>query len=193
MREPIRIKTTIDSFKNDRKFTLYVDMDGVLTDFEGDFEKISNGVPFDKHLSKNDLKTTWGLIDNEGVEWWSEMNWKTDGKKLWNHVLKYDPVILSSPSRHPDSSKGKSIWCKRELGINQDEYTRSPKNSRWDVDSKIILCSSKSMFAKRYPNSILIDDTPKKIKGWVEAGGIGILHKNTEDTIKQLTDIISKF
>ena len=192
MREPRRIKTTIDSFKNDRKFTLYVDMDGVLTDFEGDFEKISNGVSFDTHLSENDLKTTWGLIDNEGVEWWSEMNWKTDGKKLWDYVLEYEPVILSSPSRHPDSSKGKFIWCKRELGIDQDEYTRSPKNSRWDVDSKIILCSSKSMFAKRYSNSILIDDTPKKINGWVESGGIGILHKNTEDTIKQLNDIISK-
>lgn len=180
-----------ESFPN-KKFTLYVDMDGVLTDFEGDFKKISGGISFDDHLSENDLKTTWGLIDSKGVEWWSEMNWKKDGKKLWNHVLKYDPVILSSPSRHPGSYEGKFIWCKRELGIVQDEYTRSPKNSKWDLNSKIILCSSKSGFAKRYPNSILIDDTPKKIKGWEENGGIGILHKNTEDTIKQLNNIISK-
>jgi len=37
----------------------------------------------------------------------------------------------------------------------------------------------------------LIDDLPRNIDPWIEAGGIGILHKNTEDTIKKLKKIIN--
>ena len=35
-------------------------------------------------------------------------------------------------------------------------------------------------------NAILIDDFASNIKRWEAAGGIGILHKNANDTIQQL-------
>ena len=35
-------------------------------------------------------------------------------------------------------------------------------------------------------NKILIDDKPETIDNWNNAGGIGILYKNTPDTLKQL-------
>jgi hypothetical protein len=56
----------------------------------------------------------------------------------------------------------------------------------------MIINTQKDLFAKRFENSILVDDTKKKINGWRAAGGIGILHKNTKDTIKQLNEIIEK-
>ena len=36
---------------------------------------------------------------------------------------------------------------------------------------------------------MLIDDRPKNIECWVNAGGIGILHTTADETIKQLNEI----
>ena len=46
----------------------------------------------------------------------------------------------------------------------------------------------KSPDKARYAHSraILIDDRMKSIEPWIAAGGIGILHKNSQDTIQQL-------
>ena len=38
-------------------------------------------------------------------------------------------------------------------------------------------------------NKILIDDRPDNIEQWRSKGGIGILHTNTADTLKQLQNI----
>jgi hypothetical protein len=42
------------------------------------------------------------------------------------------------------------------------------------------------------PNDILIDDTRSKIDKWVEAGGTGILHNDSTDTIKVLETILER-
>ena len=49
--------------------------------------------------------------------------------------------------------------------------------------------SQKAAFAHK--KAVLVDDREINIKCWVEAGGIGILHKTADDTIKQLNDIIN--
>ena len=40
------------------------------------------------------------------------------------------------------------------------------------------------------PNAILIDDREDNVMGWIERGGIGILHITTKHTIQQLKDIL---
>ena len=47
--------------------------------------------------------------------------------------------------------------------------------------------SEKYIYAK--PRHILIDDTPEKIKGWTNAGGLGILHRNAGDSINEIKQI----
>lgn len=176
-----------------KEFQIFQDMDGCLTDFEGNFKNIKankDNLNPNEYDSVNGKFSMWRLIEPEGIEWWSEMPWKEDGKQLWNYIKQYDPIILSAPSRDADSSRGKMIWIERELGISQPSPTVSPKNHRWDEDSKVILNGQKYMFNKRYPNSILIDDTERQIDNWVNSGGIGILHTSTEDTINQLKEII---
>ena len=176
-----------------KEFQIFQDMDGCLTSFEEDFQSIKANklrLSPDQYDSINGKYSMWKLIGTQGKKWWSHMNWKSDGKELWDFIKKYDPIILSAPSHDPDSSKGKMEWIERELGISQPSATVSPKNDRWDESSRVILNSQKYMFNKRYDNSILIDDTKKQIDNWVNNGGIGILHKNTKDTIKQLKNII---
>jgi len=183
-----------EKYNTDKDFTIYLDMDGVLTDFDEDFKSIPNNtenLSFAEYDEKHGKFSAWGVIGEEGLKWWSEMTWRPDGKKLWNYMKKYDPTILSAPSRDPLSAKGKVIWVNRELGLDIESATRSPKNHRWEKDSRMILCSQKYLFSKRYPNSILIDDTKKKITDWRKNGGIGILHTDTESTIREFEKIIS--
>jgi hypothetical protein len=182
-------------YYTDKTFTVYLDMDGVLTNFNGDFQNIPSNIErltFEEYEEKNGKTSSWKIIDEMGLKWWSEMSWLPDGKELWNYMSKYDPTILSAPSRYPNSAsaKGKVIWVNRELGLNIENATRSPKPNKWEEGSRMILSSQKYLFAKRYPNSILIDDTKKKIVEWRNNGGIGILHTDTKSTIEKFKEII---
>lgn len=149
-----------------QKFKLFVDMDGVIVDFNIGYQ----------HLTGRDItgqfyndKEFWNPIDKAGYDFWIKLPWMKDGKKLWDYVKKYNPEILSAPSKQDDSRVGKHDWVKREL-----------------PDTHLILRSAKNKKEFATPTSILIDDMEKNIKSWTESGGIGILHKSTENTIKEL-------
>ena len=94
------------------------------------------------------------------------MSWTKDGRQLWEYVKKFNPTILSSPSIEKESKIGKKIWCERELGLSKNN---------------VIITFQKQKYATS--NSILIDDMRKRIVAWKTAGGIGILHTSTEDTV----------
>jgi len=188
-----RIKKFVN-FDTEKPFHVYIDMDGVLTNFQQSFMGIKvnkNRLTIEEYDKQNGKFSGWIIVDGEGPTWWSHMPWMPDGKKLWNYFLKYDPCILSAPSRNPMSARGKIAWVNRELGLNVESATSSSKGPKWPEDSRMILSAQKYMFAKRYPNSILIDDTPNKIGDWVGNGGIGILHTDTESTIKKFEEIIA--
>jgi hypothetical protein len=90
-----------------------------------------------------------------------------DGKQLWSYIKKHSPTILSAPSQSDESKIGKRIWIKRELG-----------------NIPTILAYDKGKYA--HSNGILIDDRKDFIDKWLAGGGIGILHKTTPQTIKEL-------
>jgi len=148
---------------------LFCDLDSVLTDFSQQLEDLLGYKP-PKESNDPDI---WKKIDKAGEKFWSEMSWLSDGHTLWNAIKKYDPTILTAPSNHPSSEAGKKIWFKREL-----------------PNVKYILEQDKEKYAS--PDAILIDDRKKNIDKWKKAGGIAILHKNAEDTIKELEKIMNK-
>lgn len=166
----MKLKDILLEIKEDYK--LYVDMDGVLTDFDKQFESFGKGKP-DKFEKEHGQVPFWELIKGGGLEWWSEMPWKKDGKKLWDHIRGYDNVkILSAPAKTiPESRMGKMIWVNRELGS----------------DYPLILYNNKGDYAGE--KSILIDDRKDNTDAWTEAGGISILHKSAADTIKKLKEL----
>lgn len=151
-------------------FKLYVDMDGVLTDFNKQLlDKLNFEI--DKN-SKTLPQEVWKKINSIGKSFWSSMDWTHDGKKLWNHIKKYNPIILTSPSNHPSSIEGKKEWIENNI-----------------PDAPYILESEKEKYAKE--NHILIDDRPDNIKKWENNNGIGILHTNYVSTIEKLQNILS--
>lgn len=146
-------------------FKIFVDLDGVLTNFDKALEK-ALGRPVKGDFG-NDPKV-WAAITNAGEEYWSEMEWMPDGHELWDAVEIYKPTILTAPTRHKSSVEGKKIWIRENLPPGTPFYIDQDKAKYADKDS------------------ILIDDREKNIKKWEEAGGIGILHKNTITTLDKL-------
>lgn len=155
-----------ETINMEKKYKIFVDMDGVLTDFIKGYYKLT-GIDITGQF--HDDEKFWDPINNAGYDFWVNLDWTKDGKKLWKYIEKYNPELLSSPSRKDESRIGKHDWVKRELPTTH-LILRSPNN--------------KKEFANE--NSILIDDRKSNIQNWIKAGGIGIHHISTENTINEL-------
>jgi len=148
------------------KYQIYCDMDGVLADFERGYEELT-GVDLKGEFKKGD--DFWDPIKVAGVGFWAGLKWMPDGQRLWDYLKPYTPLLLSAPSRDESSRIGKHVWVKHKI-----------------PGTKLILRYAKQKQELATPDSILIDDRQVNIDQWEAAGGIGILHINTQDTIKQL-------
>jgi len=150
---------------------IFCDMDGVLAFFDKGASKL-----FPKRWKRLIVQNPalfWKTVTEKGTEFWSELSWMPGGKKLWNFIKEYNPTILSShPREKYTCEQGKKIWLKKHLG------------KKFAKRAIICLKAKKPSYAKS--GYILIDDNKVTIKNWKKAGGIGILHKKSEDTIKIL-------
>lgn len=157
-------------------FQLFVDLDGVLCDFESGIQKLLGQYEFEK-------KDIWKIIHSmpyeEAEDWWANLDWAPGGQELWSYVSKFHPTILSTPDKRPRyreaCERGKNRWVREHL---------HPK------PAGVILTVDKWKHANKF--SILIDDRKKVLAPWEEHGGAGILHVagHTKNTIKEL---ISRF
>ncbi len=166
-------KSKVMENANNQKYTIYCDMDGVLVDFDKQFEKASGGISPREYEETNGKEAFWNLIDNEnGVGFWVGMPWMPNGKQLWDYIKPNTPILLSSPSRSNSSRLGKRLWVRNNL-----------------PGTKLILANSYNKKNYADSNNILIDDRPSNIDQWKAAGGIGILFISTEQTIKELKEL----
>jgi hypothetical protein len=152
-----------DRSKGDYK--IYCDMDGVLVDFEkGYFDLTGREASY-----KTNPEEFWKPITDAGVKFWTGLQWMPDGKQLWDYIKGYNPELLSAPSREESSKIGKFVWVKRNI-----------------PGTKLLLKSAERKQEYATPNTILIDDRADNIQRWKDAGGVGIHHTSSENTIKQL-------
>lgn len=150
-------------------------MDGVICDFSKKFSDITSE-DFLKYADKHGWIKTWKIIEDNGIDFWSELEWINGSKKLWNYLKKLDNVeILTGSPRDKVgeyAKKGKEIWIKKNIGYIKINH----------IEGKL-----KYTYVKN--NDILIDDSKRNCDLWKKAGGIAILHKNVENTIKKLKNI----
>ena len=161
-------------FENEEKvmdYKIHLDMDGVITDFNSQFEELTGMMPNDFE-SKYGIKGFWEAIDKAGVGFWRGMKWMPDGEELYNKVSQFDHELLSSPSRGDSSKIGKRLW-RRDKTPN----------------TKLTLAYSANKKNYAAPNHILIDDRADNINQWKNAGGIGILHTSTASTLAKLKEL----
>lgn len=160
-------------------------MDGVIVDFVKGTNKIFNELklePYDDKRYAVDKKykaKLWKTISqyqkNNGEIFWKNMPKMQDADELLSFLKDYSTEILTATGRHNTAAANqKREWVKDHVGTN----------IKVNVVNK---AEEKRQYAKS--NHILIDDRTEAINPWIDAGGIGILHKNATDTIKQLKQL----
>jgi len=154
---------------------LYIDMDGVLTDFETAVRKLGPKAAegLIDESSEEQKNFMYKKIEEAEIPFWADMPWKKNSKELWKDCLKYDPVILTSPGEFRYAVRGKIIWINREL-----------------PGCQVFFSNNKSNYAE--PDAILIDDMMKNTGAWKECGGRAILYKDNESAIKELKEILQE-
>jgi GNAT superfamily N-acetyltransferase/phosphopantetheine adenylyltransferase len=155
-------------------FTIYLDMDGVITDFDKKFVELAGMGPREYENSFGTEKF-WDFIDiKHKVKFFSEMEWMPEGKKLYDFVKQFDHKLLSAPSKNDASKIGKRMWRKANT-----------------PDTQLILSAAVNKQNYADKSNILIDDREKNIQQWRDAGGIGILFKSTDQVIDELKKIMN--
>lgn len=106
-------------------------------------------------------------------EFWANLPWMPNGKRLWDAIAKHNPHILTSPMQD-GSKRGKQIWIENNLKPSPDKVFMSHEKYNWADES-----------------SVLIDDWSKNTVPWAEKGGIAIKHADSEfdQTLDKLAEL----
>ena len=160
--------------------TIYCDMDGVLADFHKGLDMMKSD------LQKAGYKTVKDWLESplsddkwkpiiENKKFWSTLPLMPQALKLWSYIRPYNPHILSAVAkRDPNCKPGKLAWLRKNLRM-----TDSPR-------IHLVRRRDKQNYAR---GNVLIDDHPQNISEWKSAGGTGILHKSTGQTLSQLKNL----
>lgn len=168
-----------------KDYILYLDMDGVLVDFEHGFFKLSSGIDFKRYSEMYSLDGAKKRYMKEGIAFWENLEWIHGGKEIWETSVKlFENInILSSTGKQDQKMsdvvrEGKLLWLKKHIPSISE-------NNVFIVNGRI--------FKQKYATKvgILVDDAPDTIQQWNAAGGFGILHRSGKykHTIEELEDI----
>ena len=162
------------------RFTVYCDMDGVLTDFEAQFDHYYGMNPREYAQMKGP-ELMKKAVDDVGLDYWAKMPLFPGALELWSYISKYQPIILSSPSTFKYAKKGKDIWIAKNLKPAPSEIIYKQTGHKEEA--------IQGLPESKIKTSILIDDYYRNLAPWKELGAIGITHKSSKQTI----DILKKF
>lgn len=152
--------------------TLYLDMDGVLADFHKEYDKLDPN-----HEDRKRFRAA--VIEDRIFE---KLDFMPDTQELLNYVSKLNGVrveILTSMGTH-DPFQGNSA---KEQKLNWLNKKNIPYKANFVRDKQ-----EKAQYAN--PTSILIDDSIGCITPFNAAGGHGILHTDSANTINVLASTI---
>ncbi len=188
--EPINEKKNKDPFglnayarelallrEEEDNYKIYLDMDGVIADFNTRFKDLS-GIEPREFESKYGRKAFWDFIDEENkIKFWVGIPPMPGASELVSYISKHDYEILTAPSIKDQSRLGKNLWVRNHVG---DIFPSKPKVTFKFSKEKHKVKQNLSQF------DILIDDRQSIIDNWNNAGGFGILYQSTPQAIADL-------
>ena len=147
---------------------IYVDMDGVLADFFGEWAKLMDVDHFSDINKQHDINDALQKI-RDTDDFWLKLPILPEAKNLLNLIKKVrgEYSICTSPlADDPNSEKHKRTWVEKNLAFFP------PK--------EVHVTHDKPQFAtaKDGTPNILIDDYGVNINAWEAAGGIGFKYKD---------------
>lgn len=144
---------------------IFVDMDGVLADFDRHYETVF-GVRPCKKKDNVDWKNVRLIKD-----FFFNIPPMQDLPDLWDGIAKHKPIVLTGiPESVADAAENKKAWVRRWIG----------------KEVGVICCPSKHKYHYAHTGRILIDDRDKYKQLWLQAGGTWITHHNASKTLQKL-------
>jgi len=163
------------------KVKIYLDMDGVVADFDKRFTDLAGMSP-NEFEAKYGKDLFWDFIDegDNKVRFWVGIPPMEGAKRLVDYVSKHNYVMLTAPSIKKQSRLGKLLWIRNHTG---DIFPSKPKVIFKAAKEKHLVKPSLT------EKDILIDDKASTIDNWNAAGGTGILYQSAPQVISTLKKI----
>lgn len=147
---------------------LYLDLDGVMADFDYAFTEQTGCFPSD--LSDDEL---WEAV-YKNPTFFADLPMCPGAADFFQFLLFYklDPIICTAcpKSKYETVALQKREWVRRNLSDDLMVLPVMGGRNKW-------------LFMHK-PGDILIDDFQKNIVRWNDAGGVGILHKGDFEATK---------
>ena len=155
------------------KQQLFIDLDGVLVDFDRGVLAICGGLP--DELAPNFM---WRAVSRT-AGFYEHLAWLPDGRELWAFAVRHAPIILTGLPRGAWAEPQKRRWCARELGptvpvitcLSRDKHLEA----RAAIDDEIV--------------PVLVDDRLNLKADWEDIGGIFIHHTGVAASIDRLRQL----
>ena len=152
---------------------LFVDLDGVLADFDKRVRELTG-----RHPSDLPPQVMWSRIAKT-PDFYNSLDWMADGGILWEGVKPWKPTILTGLPRGSWAEGQKREWCRRHLGEN----------------IRVITCMSKEKAEKAWESTqglglhVLIDDRLSLKGPWEAKGGRFIHHSSASQSLEILSSL----
>lgn len=143
---------------------LYVDLDGVMADFENSVISLTG-----EHPDNMNQYEMWTIL-TEADDFFFNLEFMHDALELWSYVKDYNPTILTGIPYGGWASDQKIRWVGEKLG--------------WDYSVITCFSSEKALYCST--NDVLIDDRIQAKLPWEEAEGIFIHHTDAGSSIEEL-------
>ena len=154
---------------------IYLDMDGVIADFEKRYLELYNVTP--SSVNYNEFNTFFDrFIEDRNFETLDLMPDAMDLIRALRNALPPTQILSSTASekRYDAISTQKIKWLQTHDIDFQRNFVPGKRH--------------KKKYART--DTLIIDDTESVINDWRAAGGVAILHKNVPDTLVQLKFIL---
>jgi 5'(3')-deoxyribonucleotidase len=147
-------------------YELYLDVDGVFADYEGEYRRLTGGDPSEKGKIK-------AQRFRQMPHFYRNLPLMPDAMKLWTFAKVYNPFFLTAMSNFQMTSReDKHQWLHQHFNVSGERA--------------IVVGYPHDKYKYAGPNKVLVDDLAKNCDEWVRAGGIAIHHKSVDDTIRRL-------
>lgn len=146
---------------------LFLDCDGVLADFDGEFTRLFGVHP---RVYEKDQGAFWDHVENFN-NFYRHLPLMPDAMDLYEAVKVYRPIILTGVPHGEWAEIQKIKWA-------EEHFPGVP----------LVTCRSKHKNWFCQPGDVLIDDLKRYRHLWQEKGGVFILHTSAQDSIAQFQE-----
>lgn len=147
---------------------LYLDMDGVLADFDEGYYRA-----FGYRPSKEKDDVDWARV-RRLPGFYRNLPPMPDFEALFNFAARHQPIVLTGiPSSIPEAAENKRSWVRWHMGAH----------------IRVICCRSADKCTYCLPGDVLVDDWEKHRDAWLGAEGVWITHRDADSTIAHLQEL----